>query len=43
MINNIYTKNANINTKIKDIYDSSSSSNMLIKGTVLEKEEDKVE
>lgn len=38
MINNIYTKNANINTKIKDIYDSSSSSNMLIKGTVLEKD-----
>ena len=38
MINNIYTKNANINTKIKDIYDSSSSSNMLMKGTVLEKD-----
>lgn len=38
MINNIYTKNSNINTKIKDIYDSSSSSNMLMKGTVLEKD-----
>jgi len=38
MINNIYTKNANINTKIKDIYDAPSSSNMLIKGTVLEKD-----
>jgi hypothetical protein len=38
MINNIYTKNANINTKIKDIYDTTSSSNMLIKGTVLEKD-----
>lgn len=37
MINNIYTKNANINTKIKDIYDTPSSLNAVIKGTVLEK------
>ena len=37
MINNIYTKNANINTKIKDIYDTTSSLNAVIKGTVLEK------